>query len=97
MFTINHGTVRTATTVAPVRRKALPLHVLFNAGIILGFVFTAMAVPFVFGPLPDMTLTGVIMAALAFGSVGGAAGLLAVGLYDVIVSGSLENLQNMPD
>jgi hypothetical protein len=56
-----------------------------------------MAVPFVFGPLPDMTLTGVIMAALAFGSVGGAAGLLAVGLYDVIVSGSLENLQNMPD
>lgn len=97
MFTTNHGAIGSAKTFAPARRKALPLHVLFNAGIVLGFMTCAAAVPFVFGQLPDLNLTGVIMAALAFGSVGAAAGMLAVGLYDIVVSGSLENRENMPD
>lgn len=95
--TTSHGTINTATTVAPIKRKALPLHVLFTTGIILSFVTTMLAVLVVCRDLPGMNVTTLIMSALAFGAVGGASGLLAVGYYDIVFNGSLDDRLNMPD
>lgn len=89
--TTTSNTFVTAKAGQKVERKQLPLEVLFTVGILLGFVVDAILTMAIFPSIPGIGMEGSVIAALAFGAVGGASGLLAVGLYDVIINGSLED------